>query len=196
MATRGRPRATRNVYSFEDPTLIAPAEVVVDTSFVVHALIPRQPLHAQCQAFLAHLSGSDCTLFFNRLLEVELAESVFKIAVKEQHGGRAWPSKRFDGRVRRRAARILEETTEAWSTVLEAMNWGRIELEEVVELVPDLMKTFGLSSNDAVHAATVSYTGTSILVTTDSDFAVVADDQLTLLTSSSLVASCRRKRGG
>ena len=169
-------------------------EVVVDTSFVVHALVPSQRLHAQSQAFLTQLSEGDATVFFNRLLEVELAEVAFKLAVKEQHGSRAWPSMRFDGRVRRRAARLMREAFDAWAEVLDAVNWGRIELDEVGDAFPDLMRDFGLSSNDAVHAATVEYTGAEAIVTIDNDFGAIPADRLTILTSHSLVAQCQDRR--
>lgn len=191
---RGRPPSPRGVYSFEDPTLLPPGELALDTSFVVHALVPRQVLHPQCRGFLERVSESDGTVFFNRLLEVELAEALFKIAVKEQHGNKGWPTKRLDGRVRRRAGRLMEEAFEAWNEVLDAVNWARIELHEVAEAVPSLMRDFGLSSNDAVHAATTEFAGAAALVTTDSDFAAVPADRLVLLTPASLVGATRRKR--
>ena len=50
----------------------------MDTSFVVHALLPRQRFHDQCRDFLTRLAEGDGTVFFNRLLELELAEVAFK----------------------------------------------------------------------------------------------------------------------
>ena len=88
----------------------------------------------------------------------------------------------------------MEETFEACGHVLEALSWARIELDEVADGVPDTMRQFGLSSNDAVHAATTEYTGAEAIVTTDSDFGVLPAQRWRILTSPSLLAACRRKR--
>lgn len=39
---RGRPPLQRNVYSFEDPDLPVPSEVVLDPSFVIEALVTTE----------------------------------------------------------------------------------------------------------------------------------------------------------
>ncbi len=51
---------------------------------MVEALLPSQPDHAQCVAFLQRLAASDCLVVFNRLLEVELHETLFNVALKER----------------------------------------------------------------------------------------------------------------
>jgi hypothetical protein len=69
---------------------------------------------------------------FNRLLEVELHETLFNVALKERHGKR-WASARYDGRVRRRAGRLLEAGTGAWSDLLDSLSWSSVDLSDVVE---------------------------------------------------------------
>lgn len=83
----GRPALPRQVLSFEDPDLIVPGEVVLDTSFVVAALNSAEHKHAECVAFLARLTDRGSLLVHNRLLEVELAETAFDQDA-DGHGGR------------------------------------------------------------------------------------------------------------
>jgi predicted nucleic acid-binding protein len=92
----------------------------------------------------------------------------------------------------RKAPRWLNATVP--TEVLDALSWARIELHEVADAFPALMRDFGLSSNDAVHVATAEDTGAEAIVTTDTDFGVLPSSRLRVLTSSSLVASCRNKR--
>ncbi len=93
---------------------------------------------------------------FNRLLEIELREAVFQIALKERQA-KEWRRFRHDGRARRRADRLLSQVDQAWEAILAAMAWARIEVHEVVQLIPEMMTRYGLSSYDAVHAATASF---------------------------------------
>lgn len=191
----GRPALPRRVFSFEDPDLIVPGEVVLDTSFVVVALNSAEPKHAECVAFLTQLTDRGSLLVHNRLLEVELAETAFKLAVRERHGTRGWPAKRADGRVRRRAGRIMKELHDSWREIVATRPSLCVELGEVVDAVPDAMHDWGLGSYDAVHAATASYTSAAI-VTLDSGFGAVPADQLTIYIDHSRLAGCRRRRGG
>src|SRR5882724_5823055 len=99
---RGRPMATRGVFGVEDPTLLLPERVALDTSLVVRGLIETQPLHEACSTFLDRLIATEVVLISSDLLEVELAETAFSIALKERWG-RDWWRRRADGRARRRA---------------------------------------------------------------------------------------------
>jgi predicted nucleic acid-binding protein len=83
--------------------------IALDTSFVVEALIATQPLHAVCRALLHRIDESGVSITTSDLLPVELAEAVFAIALKERWGSR-WRQHRTDGRARRRAARLLNDT--------------------------------------------------------------------------------------
>src|SRR6266545_8027108 len=107
---RGRRPATRGVYAIEDPALILPEVLALDTSFVVEALIETQPLHAGCAGFVERIVEAAPTVVTSELLEVELAEAAFAIALKQRWGNR-WRGHRTDGRVRRPARRLLGEVT-------------------------------------------------------------------------------------
>jgi predicted nucleic acid-binding protein len=169
---RGRLASPRGVYSYEDVTLSEPPEVYLDTSFV---------------------AAGGSTVFFSRLLETELAETAFKIALKERFG-RQWMRARYDGRARRRAGRLMDETRAAWKEVLTAFAYVRLELDEVADEVPDLMRQFGLASYDAVHVASALYADVGVMVTRDATFALVPSSVLVLFTDSSRVAVCRSRR--
>ena len=75
----GRRTAERNVFSFEG-RLLAPPELVLDTSFVVDALVATQPRHAVCRAFLDAIRDSGSVVYFNTLLVVELWEAAYASA--------------------------------------------------------------------------------------------------------------------
>jgi predicted nucleic acid-binding protein len=135
-------------------------------------------------------------VYFNRILEIELAEVAFRLAVKERHGNKGWPQKRNDGRVRRRAARLSDSLFKSWNELLDAVPHVRIELHEVAEAVPEWMAKYGLGSMDAAHAITASYAEVDGLVTTDAGFGNVGAKQLRLYVDASRVRSCRRRRGG
>jgi predicted nucleic acid-binding protein len=139
-----------------------PAEVVLDTSFIVDALLPSQERHVACRDYLERLVVGDTFVIFNRLLELELAEAAYKIALKERFGKRRFMEMRGDGRALRRASRLAGLLRESWSDVLDTLAWGRVELSESIGLVPDLMKR-GLASYDAVHAATALTTNVRYL---------------------------------
>ncbi len=114
---RGRPARTRGVYAIEDPGLVLPATVALDTSFMVRALIETESLHASCRGFLERVIESGTTVVTSELLPVELAEASFGIALKERWG-RDWRRHRADGRSRRRARRLLADVSARYESVL------------------------------------------------------------------------------
>lgn len=59
---RGRRPATRGVFSIDDPALVLPGVLALDTSFVVEALIETQPLHPVCARFVSQLVESEATV--------------------------------------------------------------------------------------------------------------------------------------
>ncbi len=193
MARRGRPPLARGVLSFEAPDWSPPDALLLDTSVVVEALLPSQPDHAECVAFLQRLAASDCLVVFNRLLEVELHETLFNVALKERHGKR-WASARHDGRVRRRAGRLLEVGTSAWSDLLDSLSWASIDLEEVVEKVPPLIRGYGFRSYDAVHAATLEVAEVNDIATLDHGFAALPQSRATLHTTAARAVTMRARR--
>ncbi|WP_260233404.1 type II toxin-antitoxin system VapC family toxin [Curtobacterium sp. PhB130] len=168
--------------------------MVLDTSFVVRALVETEVGHDEAGAFLKRLTSSRSFVLYSALLEIELAEAAFKIAIKERHGNRAWPMKRSDGRVRRRAARVADELIHRWRTAVGPSPSTSINLASVTDPAFQLMRRYGLGSYDAVHAATVAYTGATALVTNDVGFAAVPAGELRLLVDESRLDAARRRR--
>lgn len=82
----GRPALPRAVFDFESPTLELPEAVVLDTSFVANFLNPAEAKHDACVDFIERLTRARTTLIYNRLMEIELAEVAFRIAIRERHG--------------------------------------------------------------------------------------------------------------
>lgn len=144
---------------------------------------------------LALVQGGS-TIYYNRLVELELAETAFKIAVKEQHGPKAWPAKRSDGRVRRRAGRLTTALLKSWSDLLSTTPHLCVELQEIAAYVPSIMTRYGLASMDAAHAATAAYVGDVAIITSDAGFGAVPEQILPLYVDASRVRSVRRRRGG
>jgi predicted nucleic acid-binding protein len=173
--------------------LQVPAEIGLDTSFVVHALLPAEPHHVSAVGFLDQLAKSGSSLVFNRLLELELREVVFRAPLIERFG-REWRRRRHDGRSLRRASRLIRETMNAWQELLSAFDHLMVEPGEVFERIDEYMDSFGLASYDAIHAATVEYAGTGALAATDVGFASVPSSRLLLYVNQSRVAPCRAVR--
>ncbi|WP_390623372.1 type II toxin-antitoxin system VapC family toxin [Subtercola endophyticus] len=194
MSAVGRPALVRNVYPFDEPTSPLPRDVVLDTSFLVRAFVDSEPLHAICKTYLEALVAADVNVFFNSITDIELAEVAFRIAIRERHGNRR--GARNDGRITGRAGRLTQELMESWELTLSTLNHARIEVGEVSGDYLALMTKHGLSSMDAVHAATALYVKADGLVTTDAGFGNIPAAHLRLFVDSSRVASCRRRRGG
>ncbi len=194
--TGGRRPGTQAVCPLGEPTLTLPHEVVLDTSFVVESLLTNQPRHDECSGFLSRLVEQGIVVFFNRLLQLELLETTYKLVLIERFGKTDWRSRRFDGRARRRASRLAQEMLDAWSSALSALNYGIVELDEVVDEIPGLMARFGLSSYDAAHAATAGRLRVRSLVTLDSGFAAIPSSELELYVGARQVARCRSLRAG
>jgi predicted nucleic acid-binding protein len=190
----GRPPAERNVYPFEG-MLVPPAEVVLDTSFVVHALVRSQSSHEECKSFLQNMALSGTTIFFNRFLEAELWETAYQITLQELHPGKKRKDVRRDGRTLRRGKALRGQVEVAWEEALSTLDSVRIELWEVEGWIPEMM-TYGLSSYDAIHAATAAFTDVSAFVTMDYDFASVPQRKLQLWVPSHRVRPCRDRRRG
>lgn len=159
--------------------LFAPQAVALDTSFVVDALIGTQPRYLLCRRYLLHLIDENTSFVFSELLEFELAEATFQIGLKERHP-KNWKRARHDGRARRRAGRLMDETMSIWAELLQAVRWRRMTLGPVAGEVPKLMKRFGLASYDAVHVATALDAEVRDLLTLDVGFAAVPAFILTL----------------
>ncbi len=91
--TGGRRRVPHNVFAIEDEQLALPDPIALDTSFVVEALLPTEPLHGVCDAFLKRIFDSGVSVVTSDLLRVELAEATFANAMKERWAGK-WRARR------------------------------------------------------------------------------------------------------
>jgi hypothetical protein len=80
---------------------------------VVDAMLTGQTRHAEAYKYLLFLAVAGTNIFFNRLLELELAEASYKIAIKEQFNNKRARGMRTDGRALRRASRLCSNLTTA-----------------------------------------------------------------------------------
>lgn len=195
MAAPGRRPLPRGVFAFDAPEWEPPKTVVLDTNVVAEALLPNEPEHATCRAVLRRFATEGTAVVFNRLLEIELWEAVFNLALRERHPRKNIRHVRYDNRVRPRAARLLRQAQQAWEDdVLDPLAWSRIEMDEVAEDVPKLMQEYGLQSYDAVHAATLMDSEITDFVTRDGGFAVLPPALATLHTTQTRLAGTRARR--
>lgn len=189
----GRRPASRGIFAIEEPELLLPNPIALDTSFVVEALISTQPRHRACNAFLTQIVERDLSVVTSELLRVELAEASFAIALKERWGGQ-WRHHRTDGRARRRATRILTDTLSRYDEMLGTITHISVRLDRVIGMATTLMSTHGLASYDAVHAASAIAAGAQAIATTDTGFALLPPTLLSIYTDRSRITSCRNKR--
>lgn len=108
--------------------------------------------------------------------------------------GKRWASARYDGRARRRAGRLLEAGRRAWAELLDSVSWSYVELSEVSDEAPELMRAYGFRSYDAVHAASLTVAGLRDMVTLDHGFAAMPQARLTVETTRARVSTMRRRR--
>lgn len=141
------------------------------------------------------IGDSRAIVLFNRFLEPELWEAVYKIALKELHPKKRARDVRHDRRILRRARDLREEVETAWRDVLGVIDSAVVDLAEVLAWVPRLMGQ-GLTSYDAIHAATAAYSDARALITLDYHFAFVPERELQLWVPASRVQPCRERRRG
>jgi hypothetical protein len=78
---------------------------------VAEAQLPNEQDYASCLALLDRLDDSGTTVVFSRLLEIELWEVVFNLALRERHPRKRLHQVRYDNRVRPRAAPNVHESS-------------------------------------------------------------------------------------
>jgi predicted nucleic acid-binding protein len=194
MPARGRPPLPRGVLAFDAPAWKPPEAALLDTNVVAEALLPNQPEHAACAAVLRRLADEETTVVFSRLLEVELWEVVFNLALRERHPRKNLRHVRYDSRVRPRAARLLKQAHEAWEELLNTLAWSLIEIQDIAFAVPGLMQEYGFQSYDAVHAATLLRSGLTDFITRDGGFATLPASVATLHTTQARLVQIRARR--
>lgn len=183
----------RGVFALEQEQLTLPDPIALDTSFVVEALLATQPLHPTCSAMLTRIDEGGVTVVTSDLLAVELAETAFAIAMKERWQGR-WRAHRTDGRSRRRAGRLMDDTISRYNYLLSSIDHLSVPLGDITSVATALMTDFGIASYDAVHAASAIAAGARAIVTLDTGFALLPSTELAIYTDRSRVASCCKKR--
>lgn len=153
-----------------------------------------EPLHHAARAYIGRLIQAGTTVYFNRLLELELAEVVFRLALIERFGKANVANYRRDGRARRRAGRLLANANNAWRYTLSLFPYVCVEVDEVSDDVPGIMRRYGLGSYDAAHAATAIYAQVPAILTVDTGFASMPQTMLDVYTNTSRIPSCRSLR--
>jgi predicted nucleic acid-binding protein len=189
---RGRPPSTRGIVPFDVLAYSPPNHAVLDTSYVVEALLSGQTYHEACAEALERVVELSSRVSYSSLLELELVEAGYQVALRDQYG-RHWKRARRDGRARRRAARIAEEALDAWSE-LAHLGFHRIEASRVGGAVPGLMQRYALGSYDAVHAATALEVDADGLLALDTAFAGIPQSRLTIHTVSAKASRMRAIR--
>jgi predicted nucleic acid-binding protein len=159
---------------------------------VVEALLSGQTYHDECAEALQHVVELSSRVAYSSLLELELIEAGYQVALRDQYG-KDWKAARRDGRARRRASRIAEEAFDAWSELVN-LGFDRIEASLVADAVPDLMHRYALGSYDAVHAATAFEVGADGLVALDTAFARIPKQLITIHTVSAKAPRMRAIR--
>jgi hypothetical protein len=134
-----RRSTTRDVLAIEDPALLLPDPIALDTSFVVEALIATQPLHPTCASFLARIVETGVSMVTSDLLPVELVEAAFSIALKERWGSQ-WRSHRTDGRVRRRGGRLLHDAIARYERLLTSVDHIPVPVGRAADMAASMIR--------------------------------------------------------
>jgi predicted nucleic acid-binding protein len=182
------------VLAFDAAGWKPPDAVVVDTNVIAEKMLPDEPEFASCDAMLRRFMEAGTLVVFNRLLELELWEVVAEHALRRAVPGRDRRLRRFDADVRRGPAAALDRAKLLWDELLDDLTWECVEVSEVADAVPDLMRSYGLQSYDAVHAATLLASGVTDFVTRDAGFAVLLPEDATLHTTTSRLSRTRSRR--
>ena len=154
-----------------------------------------QAAHGECSEALVGLAESGAELVYCSILDMELLDTAYKVALIERYGGR-WREARPDGRARRRAGRITNTTEKAWREITAAVPTRCVEPAEVADEVPNLMRRYGLRSFDALHVASALWSGVADMYTLDAGFAGVPASRLKLHTVQSKISRMRAIRAG
>ena len=187
---------TRAVHAFDDDLnkAVSMEDAVLDTSFVVDAMVDGEPRHHDALRYLEILAAAGTTLYLSRLLEIELVEAAYKLSMREHFGSvQRAASMRHDGRALRRANRMVDEIEAAWLASRAKFTFEIVEPHDVVAVARPLLRR-GLSSYDAIHAATAIWLGVPNIVTCDAGFGAVREQDLEILTHSSVVTRTRALR--
>jgi predicted nucleic acid-binding protein len=184
---------SRGVVTTTDLASGGPARVLVDTTLMVEAMVADQDGHRHAAELLAAVEATGADVVFSRLLEIEAPQAMAHIAGRRATGDRRAGLR--DGRVRRRSRRMALEVRAGWHEFLDRCRWQRVEIDAVAEDVPEVMFRIGLSSYDAVHAASAIAAECDAIATLDTDFGRIPTTLVpTIITTPARVARMRRRR--
>ena len=181
--------APKAIVSTDDAT---PRLFALDTSAVVAALIDTQPKHDVYRDFVTGAIENSSTFIFSELLDVELAGVCEKNSRSEKH--------RSTKRMLESRNDTLDRVMGAWEDVLELVDHTRLPIREshdaqgwehAYALAIDLLRSYPIRINDAIHAATAIILSVPLL-TDDDDFARIP--RLSIVTEPGKVAAMNAKR--
>lgn len=170
-----------------------PAGLVLETGFVVSALVPSDPHHEACSAFLEWIIRAQTVLFYNDLFELELHEAAFELAAREI-GRRLGPAPRVvrysDPDVRALAGELLSR----WHAVVVRADAVHVESPNLLEDVRYFMERAGLSAAHAVQAGMVVASRADGIATVEERFGAVDATLVRMYTPQRLVRRSRSRR--
>ena len=152
-----------------------------------------QTHHRVCADALISMAEEGTELVFSSLLELELVEAGYQVALRQRYG-KKWRQARSDGRARTRAAKLAEDALAAWHEVLGAFTATRVDAGDVADRVPALMRAHALGSYDAVHVATALGARVPTILALDTGFARVPQAELTIHTVTTKLPRMRALR--
>ncbi|HEY7061944.1 MAG TPA: type II toxin-antitoxin system VapC family toxin [Chloroflexota bacterium] len=154
---------------------VLPAEIYLDTSIFVSAIIEDAPHFQACTAFCQNLISANTQVYFSQIVRVELLQALRRLAttrtnltsaMRAQYRLDDWGS---DVQVRR-------DWLELGITEFEVLVY---RLRTAVELPwslatwrasAQLMVQYGLQARDALHASTAQERGIHALAAVDADY--------------------------
>lgn len=173
------------VFPMEDVARM-PAAVVLERSFVVAALERSAPGHDSAAGFLERMVLADTTLFFNDVLELQLQDAAFDLALREVR----LTGTRSEASVSELARAMLAR----WQALIALTDAVYVELTPLLEDVMYYRERFGLPALDSVQAAMVMASGADGIVTVDQSFGEIDPSLLPIFTPQQFVRGTRARR--
>lgn len=188
MAARG---PARGVVPIDDATALGALRVLIDSSFIVEAMVESNPHHRESRDLLTRLSADGASIVFSELADLEVPQAMSYIAAVD--AGRDRRAGLADGRVRRRSRSLTARTRRRWAEYLESIDWLRADLTPVLDDVPVIMFATGLRSYDAAMAASAIAHRCDAIATFDGDFGRLHEADVPLLVTDARRAGRARR---
>ncbi|HZR99822.1 MAG TPA: type II toxin-antitoxin system VapC family toxin [Chloroflexota bacterium] len=152
-----------------------PAEIYLDTSIFVAAIVRTAPHRTACTSFCQRLIAADSQIYFSQFVRLELLQALRRLAttqhniapaVRAQYGLDRWGD---DPVVRRN---WLEAGTAQFAALLARFR-AAVELPWSASMwraTMGIMIRHGLQAQDALHVATAQEWGLHALAAVDADY--------------------------